>query len=73
MFCFLCNYVGLQAIADVGAAIKAGYYEIGIAAGVESMTLDSKFQWYSPIDPDVPVRVAAAAPSLARSFLSSEK
>ncbi|CAM6081695.1 unnamed protein product [Calypogeia fissa] len=29
---------GLQAIADVAAAIKAGFIEIGIGAGVESMT-----------------------------------
>jgi len=29
---------GLQAIADVAAAIRAGFYEVGIAAGMESMT-----------------------------------
>ncbi|XP_004290230.1 PREDICTED: 3-ketoacyl-CoA thiolase 2, peroxisomal-like [Fragaria vesca subsp. vesca] len=32
---------GLQAVADVAAFIKAGYYDIGIAAGVECMTIDS--------------------------------
>ncbi|BFI08276.1 acetyl-CoA C-acetyltransferase [Marchantia polymorpha subsp. ruderalis] len=32
---------GLQAIADVAASIKAGFYEIGIGAGVESMTKDA--------------------------------
>ncbi|XP_077227680.1 3-ketoacyl-CoA thiolase 1, peroxisomal-like [Tasmannia lanceolata] len=31
---------GLQAVADVAAAIKSGFYDIGIAAGVESMSLD---------------------------------
>ncbi|XP_058103400.1 3-ketoacyl-CoA thiolase 1, peroxisomal-like [Magnolia sinica] len=31
---------GLQAVADVAAAIKSGFYEIGIAAGVESMSID---------------------------------
>ncbi|KAL7126798.1 hypothetical protein ABFS83_14G210500 [Erythranthe nasuta] len=31
---------GLQAVADVAAFIKAGYYDIGIAAGLESMTAD---------------------------------
>ncbi|XP_021763415.1 3-ketoacyl-CoA thiolase 2, peroxisomal-like [Chenopodium quinoa] len=31
---------GLQAVADVAACIKAGYYDIGIGAGVESMTID---------------------------------
>ncbi|EEY54337.1 3-ketoacyl-CoA thiolase A [Phytophthora infestans T30-4] len=30
---------GLQAVANVTAAIKAGYYDIGIAAGVECMSL----------------------------------
>jgi acetyl-CoA acetyltransferase len=29
---------GLQAIADVAASIKAGYYTIGLAAGVETMS-----------------------------------
>ncbi|KAK9057419.1 hypothetical protein SSX86_022254 [Deinandra increscens subsp. villosa] len=32
---------GLQAVADVAAYIKAGFYEIGIGAGVESMSIDS--------------------------------
>ncbi|KAL3620531.1 3-ketoacyl-CoA thiolase 1, peroxisomal [Castilleja foliolosa] len=32
---------GLQAVADVAAFIKAGYYDIGIGAGIESMTIDS--------------------------------
>lgn len=31
---------GLQAIANVAAAIKNGYYEIGIGGGVESMSLN---------------------------------
>ncbi|KAL8215062.1 hypothetical protein R6Q57_004511 [Mikania cordata] len=31
---------GLQAVADVAAYIKAGFYEIGIGAGVESMSTD---------------------------------
>jgi len=29
---------GLQAFANVASAVKSGYYDIGIAAGVESMT-----------------------------------
>jgi len=32
---------GLQACANITAGIKAGYYEIGLAAGVESMSLNS--------------------------------
>lgn len=43
---------GLQAVADVAASIKAGYYDIGIAAGVESMTVDGtgsgKFRHINP-------------------------
>lgn len=33
---------GLQAIASVAAAIKGGFYECGIAGGVESMTIGGK-------------------------------
>ena len=29
---------GLQAVADVAASISAGFYDVGIAAGVESMS-----------------------------------
>ncbi|KAK3206643.1 hypothetical protein Dsin_020689 [Dipteronia sinensis] len=32
---------GLQAVADVATAIKAGLYDIGIGAGLECMTVDS--------------------------------
>ncbi|KAJ4955504.1 hypothetical protein NE237_012287 [Protea cynaroides] len=32
---------GLQAVADVVASIKAGFYDIGIGAGLESMTSNS--------------------------------
>ncbi|XP_031373364.1 3-ketoacyl-CoA thiolase 2, peroxisomal-like isoform X1 [Punica granatum] len=32
---------GLQAVADVAASIKAGFYDIGIGAGLESMTVDA--------------------------------
>ncbi|XAR58708.1 Acetyl-CoA C-acyltransferase [Bertholletia excelsa] len=32
---------GLQAVADVAAYIKAGFYDIGIGAGVETMTVDN--------------------------------
>uniref|UniRef100_A0A5B6ZPB4 acetyl-CoA C-acyltransferase n=1 Tax=Davidia involucrata TaxID=16924 RepID=A0A5B6ZPB4_DAVIN len=31
---------GLQAVADVAASIKAGFYDIGIGAGLESMTVN---------------------------------
>jgi len=32
---------GLQAVANVAAAIKAGQYDVGIGAGVESMTVNT--------------------------------
>nr|QSL78013.1 3-ketoacyl-CoA thiolase like chloroplastic [Nigella sativa] len=42
---------GLQAVADVAASIKAGYYDIGIAAGLESMTATPFGPWQGPINP----------------------
>lgn len=44
---------GLQAIADVAACIKAGFYDVGIGAGVESMTSDYSRGWKGPINPKV--------------------
>ncbi|KAG1354840.1 3-ketoacyl-CoA thiolase 2, peroxisomal [Cocos nucifera] len=41
---------GLQAVADIAAAIKSGFYEIGIAAGMESMTVD-KIGWIGQSNP----------------------
>ncbi|ERN15875.1 3-ketoacyl-CoA thiolase 2, peroxisomal [Amborella trichopoda] len=41
---------GLQAVADVAAAIKAGFYDIGIGAGLESMTANS-MAWDGSINP----------------------
>lgn len=43
---------GLQAVADVAAAIKAGYYDIGIAAGLESMT-SNPMAWKAGVNPRV--------------------
>ena len=43
---------GLQAVADVAAAIRAGYYTIGVAAGVESMT-SNPMDWKAGINPRV--------------------
>lgn len=43
---------GLQAMADVAADITAGYYEVGIAAGVETMTHDGVFFKKAPPIPD---------------------
>ncbi|CAD5180572.1 unnamed protein product [Musa acuminata subsp. malaccensis] len=41
---------GLQAVADVAAAIKAGFYDIGIGAGLESMTANM-LSWEGSINP----------------------
>ncbi|XP_020679342.1 3-ketoacyl-CoA thiolase 2, peroxisomal [Dendrobium catenatum] len=41
---------GLQAVADVVAAIKAGFYDIGIGAGLESMTVNGP-GWDGSINP----------------------
>lgn len=43
---------GLQAVADVAAAIKAGFYDIGIGAGLESMTTNP-MAWEGSINPRV--------------------
>ncbi|GKF24788.1 3-ketoacyl-CoA thiolase 2, peroxisomal, partial [Tanacetum coccineum] len=41
---------GLQAVVDVAAAIKAGFYDIGIGAGLESMTANP-MAWDGSINP----------------------
>jgi acetyl-CoA acyltransferase 1 len=43
---------GLQAVADVAAAIKAGFYDIGIGAGLESMTTNPR-GWKGSVNPNV--------------------
>ncbi|KAI5066059.1 hypothetical protein GOP47_0018683 [Adiantum capillus-veneris] len=44
---------GLQAVADVAASIKAGFYDIGIGAGFESMTAAGSSGWEGSINPKV--------------------
>ncbi|PIA36160.1 hypothetical protein AQUCO_03400223v1 [Aquilegia coerulea] len=41
---------GLQAVADVAAGIRAGFYDIGIGAGLESMTANP-MAWEGSINP----------------------
>lgn len=43
---------GLQAVADVAAAIKAGFYDIGIGAGLESMSVNA-MGWEGQVNPKV--------------------
>ncbi|XP_030975117.1 3-ketoacyl-CoA thiolase 2, peroxisomal [Quercus lobata] len=45
---------GLQAVADVAAAIRAGFYDIGIGAGLESMT-SSPMAWEGSVNPKVKI------------------
>ena len=42
----------MQAVAEVASAIKAGYYDIGIAAGVESMST-GQMGWDGNINPNI--------------------
>ena len=41
---------GLQAVASVAAAIKAGYYSVGLAGGVESMSTNP-MAWEGGVNP----------------------
>ena len=43
---------GLQAVADVAAAIKAGFYTIGIGAGVETMS-KNPMAWEGGVNPHI--------------------
>ncbi|XP_043703300.1 3-ketoacyl-CoA thiolase 2, peroxisomal-like [Telopea speciosissima] len=61
---------GLQAIADVAAAIKSGFYDIGIGAGVESMTTNST-AWEGAVNPRVEL-VARARDCLLPMGITSE-
>lgn len=41
---------GLQAVADVAAAIKAGFYTVGLAGGVEAMS-QTPMAWEGGVNP----------------------
>ncbi|KAM5552643.1 3-ketoacyl-CoA thiolase 2, peroxisomal [Rosa sericea] len=45
---------GLQAVADVAASIRAGFYDIGIGAGLESMTANP-MAWEGDVNPKVKI------------------
>lgn len=53
---------GLQAVADIAANIKAGVIDVGLAGGVESMSLYSMAQLFLPenVSPSVPRHDLAA-------------
>ena len=49
---------GLQAVADVAASIAAGFYDVGVAAGVETMTANP-MKWEGGMNPRVASSSAA--------------
>jgi acetyl-CoA acyltransferase 1 len=51
---------GLQALAHVAANIKAGYYDIGIGAGLESMS-QAQFKWTGSVNPRLAANKQAQA------------
>lgn len=51
---------GLQAVATVASAIRAGYYDVGIAAGVESMSLAPKDAGIPQVDWEAAKKVTSA-------------
>lgn len=55
---------GLQAMADVASDIRSGFYEVGIAAGVESMSKDGKFMQMAP-----PIGTSVKVNALCRDAL----
>jgi len=63
---------GLQAFASVAAAIESGSYDIGIAAGVESMSLDPMNQAVPTVDFDTVKASPAAAGCMVPMGVTSE-
>ena len=43
---------GLQAVADVASAIKAGFYTVGVAGGVEAMS-QTPMAWEGGVNPKI--------------------
>jgi enoyl-CoA hydratase/3-hydroxyacyl-CoA dehydrogenase len=55
---------GLQAIVDVAAAVKAGLYDVGIACGAESMSMNSMMPKDFKANPN-----ALSNPAVASSYM----
>lgn len=51
---------GLQAVADVAAAIKSGFYDVGLACGVETMT-QNPMAWDGSVNPKLETNEKAAS------------
>jgi len=60
---------GLQAVAECAAAIKAGFYELGLACGVESMS-SAEFKFTGSTNPRVFVNSQAKACMLPMGITS---
>lgn len=63
---------GLQAVADIAAAIRAGHIDVGIAAGVESMSATGMGDAVPPFSQDAVAGCPAAADCLTPMGITSE-
>lgn len=63
---------GLQAVADIAAAIRAGHIEVGIAAGVESMSATGMGDAVPPFSQEAVFGCALAADCLTPMGMTSE-
>jgi len=63
---------GLQAVADVAGGIRAGVFEVGIAAGVESMSMTAMGEAVPPFSEDAVADCALAADCLTPMGITSE-
>ncbi|CAD7701052.1 unnamed protein product [Ostreobium quekettii] len=61
---------GLQAIATVAAAIQSGYYTMGIAGGVETMSLADPPKWQGPLNPRIHTMPETAACLIPMGIMS---
>lgn len=63
---------GLQAVADVAAGIRAGTFDVGIAAGVESMSMTGMGEAVPPFSADAVSSCALATDCLTPMGITSE-
>jgi len=63
---------GLQAVADIAAAIRAGHIDVGIAAGVESMSASAMGESLPPFSQEAVFASPLAADCLVPMGMTSE-
>lgn len=63
---------GVQAVADIAAAIRAGHIEVGIAAGVESMSSTAMGESMPPFSHEATLACPLAADCLVPMGITSE-